>query len=667
VHEVKRDGSVSCVDWHFEGRYLAVGGEDKTVALVKTGGMMVDDNHAAAQDPIGGGESVNTTEKSGALSFDNESNSTYSGSVDTPLPNWVMMDGFRDAAAAAAAAAANGSQITTSKEPNNNSHNMIVTNTSTKSKPEIITITNTLFSRGAKYLAITTNNATLIIISTEDWRPVTEHSLPSPPSALSWSSTSHFLAIATNTTLTILSTPSFSPLFTTNLSSEILSLSFSPFSSHLAIGLHDGRLSLLSSSTWSIVGEMEEEESEIPAVDWSESMLAVARLEGRVTVHEVESVLGNFFVPTFELNVDAQVTCLAFGRGGGYLAVGTDDSTISIYHVSHQKRGKLAQKLKLDGSSVLCLTWSPDGRYIAIGTTAPNLIILNTLNYTPTTLPRFSTPPHVSFSDNSKYLAASSDKLIVILSTPTFSPLRTVNVLDEYDDDDEPPAAKSLSDTTSTNKTPQNNVNNVQSILDDLAAESPNPASSYSHSQSQSSQQQHQPPQQRRKKKITGLKQEGGWSQRHEITSFLETAEAFLSPYEFDHPPRDIRLFVASILMLQWHVKWISSLQSEVRESVAMQDDGEPLNSLCRILRDGVSVMERIMEDEEGVTDWFFSLRLFELGRGDVRRLMAWNSWWRQCYGDAPLVDVGLLQRVEDQGRTTSGGAGGAGGDAGRM
>lgn len=80
VHEVRRLGHINCVDWG--QKVLAVGGDDRTVALLKTGG----------------GEE---TEMSSVSDYSYDENSSTASSTDiffgvSPQKEWVLKDDFRD-------------------------------------------------------------------------------------------------------------------------------------------------------------------------------------------------------------------------------------------------------------------------------------------------------------------------------------------------------------------------------------------------------------------------------------------------------------------------------------------------------------------------------------------------------------------------------------------
>lgn len=571
VHQLERSSHATSVDWQDNGKYLAVGGEDKKVALLKTGGMVSDS------------DSTSVTQRNSSLASVDEA-STTSNTISTAnsnLPNWIMMDEFKDA----------------DKDKSNHDTSIMII----------------AFSKGAKYLAVSSTNSKVVIINTEDWRPVVVRTFDSPVNMLSWSFESHFLALGIASTLTILSTPSFSPLLTNTLSSPILSLSFTMHAPHLAVGLTDGCLSLLSSSTWSITGELDSYESPIGAVNWSKSLLAVGRRDGMCRLHDIDSVMGNFYVPVVELRRDGSINCLEFSFDGNFLAMGASDHTLAIYHTSRERECTLHYEFRYN-ESVNIISWSFDGQYLATPNAEKGLIILNSSSFTPVSLPSHTPPLSISFDNTTSFLAIASPAHIQILSPPSFATLRTLTL---HEENQYHSATASISEISTQQS-------NVQSILDDLAS-APN---------------------------ISSLKRSSkqtGWSQRPEPIDFLETAEAFLNPYEFEHPTRIIRLFVATMLMLQWHVRWVSSLQDEIRESVVIQDHGEPLTCICQVLAIAIKVMERLMEDEE--SNWFNYCQVFDMERSDIDRINVWNSWWKQCYNDAPLVDVGLLQKFNDEER----------------
>jgi WD40 repeat protein len=104
-------------------------------------------------------------------------------------------------------------------------------------------------------------------------------------------------------------------------SAPILALSFCVEDSTLTSGAMDGMMNMVDTETWSIVGEMDSKDAPILSLDWSSNgkHLAVGRLDSTVTVHDSQSIFGNFFVPQAELTRGGAVHAVAFGLEGEFL------------------------------------------------------------------------------------------------------------------------------------------------------------------------------------------------------------------------------------------------------------------------------------------------------------------------------------------------------------
>lgn len=147
------------------------------------------------------------------------------------------------------------------------------------------------------------------------------------------------------------------------------------------------------------------------------------------------------------------------------------------------------------------------------------------------------------------------------------------------------------------------------------------------------------------------------WTQRNESREFLEICDDFLAPYEYDDPPQILRVFVASVLMLQWHVKWLDS-HAMIVDVLSLQDDGEPLGVLCLLLQRAIDIMEEVLEKKsQTIYQWWSSSSKFNLTERDIKIFITWNSWWEQVDAEASLVDYNLLSRVDSETSTVKGSA----------
>lgn len=282
VHDIQRDEHVTCVDWQSEtGKYLAVGGDDRSVAILKTGGMM-------------GSEQDSVTEASSSVSDSNADDWSASGSSvnsKQAVPNWIAMQEFGE-------------------EKNNTEANGHVS------------INAMTFSHGSDYIAISGSNGVVAILDTRTWSTIHEIPTKATVQSLSFSPSNEYLALGSeNSSTAIISLPSFNLLTTIPSIASIHCLSFSPDSSRLALGDADGMLSVISVVDWNLLGEMDESESPIYALDWSidGEYLAIGRSNAVSTIHDCSSVYRNFWVPRAELIRKSAVNTIAFSPAGDYL------------------------------------------------------------------------------------------------------------------------------------------------------------------------------------------------------------------------------------------------------------------------------------------------------------------------------------------------------------
>ena len=150
---------------------------------------------------------------------------------------------------------------------------------------------------------------------------------PKPIYTLQFSKDNEYLALGgVENVAYVISVETWEIISETHMSSSILTVGFSLKNERLALGLADGVLSLLEPDTntnWKIISEMDENDSPILSLDWSnnEKYLALGRNDSTLTIHESQSVLDNFFMPETELirGGGAPVYSLRFGVEGKFL------------------------------------------------------------------------------------------------------------------------------------------------------------------------------------------------------------------------------------------------------------------------------------------------------------------------------------------------------------
>jgi len=150
LHEIRRSDNVTCVDWKErrlltgdEGRYLAIGGEDRSVAIMKTG-------------------VVNEEEKSTSVAESDDSGASSSyfsiGSGSLSQHEWVLReDSFRDI-----------------EEVKSFSHTTApfspLDNTQANAVVGAVSFSRHRKGGASQYMAIAYSNGCVTIISTKDWR-----------------------------------------------------------------------------------------------------------------------------------------------------------------------------------------------------------------------------------------------------------------------------------------------------------------------------------------------------------------------------------------------------------------------------------------------------------------------------------------------------------------
>ena len=329
VHEINREGHVNCVDWSYQlpcktaigGRYLAIGGDNRTIALVKT---------EADDDEV--------SQCSSFVKNEIDDCSSISSSF-----SWVLEEGsFKDIDEDLGIMERSGNS-----QPD-------------KAKIKCIELSPIDDSKGSsEYLAMSMSNGPVKIFSTADYTLVKvsptqsdsmiyvklyfewpnfsfgfsirkELEFSKPINEIKFSSDGLYLVMAGESqSFYVVTVESWYIIQESQLSAPALCMGFSMNSDLLSLGLADGILAFVDCSRhgkWAITGEMETSSSEILASHWSPcgNFLAVGRNDSTVSIHEYHSILNNFYVPKMELirKTESAVHALSFGIGGKYLGKG---------------------------------------------------------------------------------------------------------------------------------------------------------------------------------------------------------------------------------------------------------------------------------------------------------------------------------------------------------
>jgi len=347
VQKIRRAGNVNCVSWGHQYpsggaagcQYLAIGGDDQSVVLLKTG---VND------DKLNGLYSYRSSELQG------DGNSTVTSYMTNQTDDWTLEEGsFRDID--------NG--LTQEK--------CIDTETN-------VSINSVMFScidettTKSEYIIISGSDCRVVVLNTDDWAVITEMHFPKAIYAMTFSNCNEHLALGgADNTVHIVSVQTWEIIKEITVSSSILSMNFSKNNERLALGLANGAMSLLNphiSSDWQVVGEMDESESPVLCLDWSRNgdFFVVGRANSISTVHDSQSIFENFFLPKAEIRTasGSPVNSVTFDSGGNFLAIGGGDWKVSIF-VSKDDWA-LCHEIKMDGS-ISSVCWSSDARYLGVG------------------------------------------------------------------------------------------------------------------------------------------------------------------------------------------------------------------------------------------------------------------------------------------------------------
>jgi len=628
VHEIRRNDHVTCVDWQSDsGKYLAVGGDDRSVAILMTGGML------SAADTDGASE-VSSTVLTESHSDDwSASIENDSGDANQPLPNWIEMD-----------------QLNEDKMKPQSEKNLVIRAMS--------------FSHGSKYVAIAASNQNVSIVETESWSIIHEFPMQYAVQSLSFSPSNEYLALGSESTSTcIFSIASFEIITTIPCISSIHCLQFSQNSSFLALGDADGMFTLVNTSDWSIFGEMDESESPVYAIDFSvdELYVALGRNNALCSVHTCESVFNNFWVPEIELIRNSAINTISFSKSSDILAIGGGDWTVGVY--SANDNWALIHELKMDGW-ILCCSWSIDSKCLAIGGTdlsrGVEVFDSSSWNKVPISEKDSSSVEGgvglgeevhtISWSDDGKYLGvAGSGGISRFVDTKTWSVKESIQLQipdleiesNTYEDEKiieqkalSPFETNSPVEESSAGEkiTSSNESSNESSTEILLSNEQSDPDTSIPTNGRHSTIP--------RSRKI-------GYSSRSEPSKFLSICDIYLQEFGF-HPPESVLTFFnSSIRNLQAHTLYIDGVAPSITETIAIQEKGEPFHSLCSILNHAIMIMEEILEDGDGVITWWKSREKYGIHKKEIAHFIKWNGWWKEVDATSPLVDIGLLTQVD--------------------
>jgi len=621
VHEIERCGHVTCLDWKFRPsltgsaghRYLAVGGDDRAVAIVKTG--MEDTRDYGTDD-----ESSSTA------------SSSYYSSASSSQQSSIHRDGTFDSIENGVALQASPSfAIETGK---------IIMNAVAFGGGE----------NGAEYMVAASSDGCVNVFSTDDWGIVTEMKFNKPVRALCFSHNGGYLALGgEDCVIYAVDVQTWTVAGEIPTSAPILALSFCVEDSTLTSGAMDGMMNMVDTETWSIVGEMDSKDAPILSLDWSSNgkHLAVGRLDSTVTVHDSQSIFGNFFVPQAELTRGGAVHAVAFGLEGEFLAVGGVDFKVGIYSA---KGGWVLCHEVIVNCITKALSWSVGGNYLGCGGDNPdqNTIVLDTVLWDcidefggeDSQANRIDVGEEATCMDWSRdgqwFVVSGHGGVSRIFDAATWQLAHSIDYSGSHTADQAMTTLLNTTDDIDSATSLEEVDRTFDSERNDLPESHPKSVFSMGFiSQIWAKEETVQ-----LQEVVNGV----GSGETPVVRNFLKICDTFLTPYERKDPPYDLRMFVPCILMLQVHIQWVNSLDQTSRDVFSAMDDGEPESALFSLLEHVTKVMDDIITCVHGsvVECWKRSLN-FDLSSKDLRRINAWNEKCSRMDRSAPTVDSNLL------------------------
>lgn len=395
VHEMLRSSCATCAVWGEQNqlsatiprRYLAIGGEDKKVSILK-GGIEVSPG------------------MSSVVPDDHSSNySATSSSYFSSRSDWVLQEGtFHDMADIMEVPLE--STLQQKDDSLHGTTNIVVEDTGamTSSSSNIRVadsgkVVALAFSKGSKgkpsaYFAYSLDDGFVIVRYVSAWKPTAEIQFPTAIQSLTFSSgtTNQFLVLGGLDSIVYVSdtTANYGIITRIVLTSSVTSVIFSKNNERLAAGSLDGTFAFLDPlKNFEYCGEIEvpgndnfddtllsAPASAVLTADWSSKNIAIGREDGTVTVYDSKQVIGDVYESVADIVRKDAVHSVAFGVSSRFLAVGGADRCIGIY--SAKGSWVLCHQVEMD-SLVTSVRWSPTGRFLAASTNIGTLKVIDTI------------------------------------------------------------------------------------------------------------------------------------------------------------------------------------------------------------------------------------------------------------------------------------------------
>lgn len=359
VQEIRRNNNAmtTCVVWGQQNvlsgiprRYLALGGDDKKVEILKAG---LELNQSLSMM----GDDLSSSMGSTSLS------SLFSQKSEWTLKEHAFDDVEDDGVDAL--------------------ESLVAARMEATAKPSFVTALT--FSRGSKtrpstFFGYAMSDGLVVVRSTLDWKAVVEIRFSTAIATMAFSNGSRFLALGTATGSKVYVTetaPSWSIIVKREFKAAVNCIAYSKHNERLAVGTDNGVLSLLDpDDNYDAVSEIDLSKSPVTAMDWTTRNFASGRQDGTVTVYDAVQVCSNFCVALADLTHESPVRALSFGVSSRFLAVGQENGLVSIYSA----RNEWTMCHCLQGPTGLAsLAWNSSGRFLAVGGSAGAFQMVDTL------------------------------------------------------------------------------------------------------------------------------------------------------------------------------------------------------------------------------------------------------------------------------------------------
>lgn len=434
VHKIPCIGNITSVVWGQQQtaspthgmlprRFLAIGGENRKVVLLKAG---LEANMSGSSST--GGDDLSSAADSSYFSTRGD---------------WVLKENaFLDAEGTA--------------DLSSNGHR----NASFENSEA--TVLAVEFSKGSKsrpsvYFAHSTDDGLVTIRFCTDWKVLAEIQFPKPVEAMTFSHGSRFLALGCSDSNVYVSdtVANWELVAKIEFAAPISSVQFgSKNNGRLAVGSLDGTLAFLDPQKgYNFAGEIEATDAPVVAIDWSSRNLSVGRDDGTVAIYDSEQVLNDSYVSVADLERDAAIRAVSFGVSSRFLAVGDAAGLVGIYS---SKGGWVLCHQVETGRGISSVLWCPLGRHLAYFADNGAMKVIDTIFWADVVEAESASLPSensngirssLAFSQDGKMLSFSrSDRGLGILDSSAKWAL-TFNMLSEHltEIESDPEAESSIS------------------------------------------------------------------------------------------------------------------------------------------------------------------------------------------------------------------------------